>query len=532
MEPTLDIAQADMPSFVARMARERALENDATVTWVSPAQYPEAGLAAERTRKGIADGETIAIFGDYDADGITSTALLLRFFRRNGTEPIVRLPHRMHDGYGLKMKHVEEFADAGVTLLFTVDTGVGSYAEIETAKAKGMDVIVLDHHHFSQRPPAHAVLHPSLALTPTDHPPSAAGVVFAFLHALEKDTWAGREEDLALAAIGTIADVVTLRGDNRRLVTEGLAAMNRLAPSPLQSLLTGVSRGQRLTSTDVAFRVAPRINAAGRMADPILALSAILEGGDGMQTLEQLNVERQAETARCIEHALLSIDPTGKLEHESLPAFLCVASEDYPPGILGLISGKLTERFGRPSMAANIGGGNCVASLRSTPFYHVTEGLKRIAPMLTTFGGHAQAAGCSFKKENLTEIARAMNEDAKAHIAPDDLIPTLAIDATLPIHAVSVPFCSSLSQLEPFGQGNGEPLFLSRGVTLSFPRTVGVEGQHLQAYAAHCKLIGFNFGRFIDQINKPVDLVYRLNVDTWNGKATPQLMLVDVRLAS
>lgn len=532
MEPMLDIAQADMPSFVARMARERALENDATASWVSPEMYPEAGMAAERTRKGIADGETIAIFGDYDADGITSTAQMLRFFRRNGVEPVVRLPHRMHDGYGLKMKHVEEFAGAGVTLLFTVDTGVASHAEIENAKTKGMDVIVLDHHHFTQRPPAHAVLHPSLSLHPTPHPPSAAGVVFAFLHALEKEHWAGREEDMALAAIGTIADVVTLRGDNRRLVTEGLAAMNRLAPSPLQAMLAGVSRGQRLTSTDIAFRVAPRINAAGRMADPILALSAILEGGEGMQTLDRLNTERQAETTRCIEHALASIDPTGKLDHESLPAFLCVASEDYPPGILGLISGKLTERFGRPSMAVNINGGNCVASLRSTPFYHVTEGLKRIAPLLTTFGGHAQAAGCSFKKENLTEIARAMNEDAATRISADDLIPTLAVDATLPIHSVSVPFCSSLSQLEPFGQGNSEPLFLSRGVTLSFLRTVGGEGQHLQAYAAHCKLIGFNFGHFIDHINKPVDLVYRLNVDTWNGKANPQLMLQDIRMAS
>ncbi len=532
MEPALDIAQADMPSFVKRMGLERALENDATVSWISPAQYPEATLAAERTRKGIADGETIAIFGDYDCDGITSTAQMLRFFRRNGVEPIVRLPHRMHDGYGLKMKHVEEFANAGVTLLFTVDTGVASHAEIETAKAKGMDVIVLDHHHFTQRPPAHAVLHPSLAQHPTPHPPSAAGVVFAFLHELEKDMWAGREEDLALAAIGTIADVVTLRGDNRRLVTEGLAAMNRLAPSPLQQMLASVSRGQRLTSTDVAFRVAPRINAAGRMADPTLALSAILEGGDGMQTLEQLNVERQAETARCIEHALQSIDPTGTLDHASLPAFLCVASEDYPPGILGLISGKLTERFGRPSMAANIKGEDCVASLRSTPFYHVTEGLRRIASLLATFGGHAQAAGCSFKKENLADIARTMDEDVRSKVSQDELVPTLAIDATLPIHAVSVPFCSSLSQLEPFGQGNSEPLFLSRGVTLSFPRTVGGEGQHLQAYAAHCKLIGFNLGRFIDHINKPVDLVYRLNVDTWNGKANPQLMLQDLRLAA
>lgn len=532
MEPALDIAPADLPSFVARMAAERALENDAPADWSSSSLYPEAGIAAERTRRGIAEGERIAIFGDYDADGITSTAQLLRFFRRNGTEPIVRLPHRERDGYGLKMKHVEEFASAGVTLLFTVDTGVASHAEIETAKTKGMDVIVLDHHHFTQRPPAHAVLHPSLSRLPTPHPPSAAGVVFAFLHALEKDAWAGREEDLALAAIGTIADVVTLRGDNRRLVTEGLAAMNRLAPSPLQQMLAGVSRGQRLSSTDIAFRVAPRINAAGRMADPILALSAILEGGEGMQTLDQLNMERQAETARCIEHALLSIDPTGRFDHDALPAFLCVASEDYPPGILGLISGKLTERFGRPSMAANIKGDECVASLRSTPQYHIAEGLHRIAGLLTTFGGHAQAAGCSFKKENLQEIARTMNEDVLSKVSRDALVPTLTVDATLPIHAVSVPFCSSLTQLEPFGQGNSEPLFLSRGVTLSFPRTVGGEGQHLQAYAAHCKLIGFNLGRFIDNIRKPVDLVYRLNVDTWNGKATPQLMLQDLRLAA
>lgn len=488
-------------------------------------------MAAERTRKGIRDAERIAIFGDYDCDGVTSTALLLRALRRNGAEPLVRLPHRHHDGYGLKMKHVDEFAAAGITLLFTVDTGVGAHAEIEEANRRGIDVIVLDHHHFTKRPAAFAVLHPSLARTAINHPPSAAGVVFAFLHALEPEAWAGREEDLALAAIGTVADVVTLRGDNRRLVTDGLAAMNRLGPSPLQQMLASVSRGQRITSTDIAFRVAPRINAAGRMADPTLALSAIMEGGEEMRMLEQLNTDRQAETNRCIEHALQSIDPTGTYDSALLPAFLCVASEDYPPGILGLIAGKLTERFGRPSMAVNIHGNDCVASLRSTPFYHMTEGLHRVAPLLTTFGGHAQAAGCSFKKENLSEIARLLNDDVMARVTGDNLIPMLGIDAALPIHAVSVPFCSSLTSLEPFGQGNSEPLFLSRGVRLSFPRTVGGEGQHLQAYAAHCKLIGFHFGQYIDAINQPVDLVYRLNVDTWNGKATPQLMLQDLRLA-
>lgn len=510
------------------MALERALDDGASPPW-SADPYPEAAAAAERTRKAMRDGERIAVFGDYDCDGITATALLVRFFRRNGIEPTVRLPHRERDGYGLKMKHVGEFADAGVTLLLTVDTGVASRAEIEEATRRGIDVIVLDHHHFTARPPAHAVLHPSLSLTPSPHPPSAAGVVFAFLHALEKEQWTGRDEDLALAAIGTVADVVTLRGGNRRLVTEGIAAMNRLAPSPLRSMLTGVSRGQRLTSTDVAFRVAPRINAAGRMADPALALSAILgEGEEGI--LERLNAERQTETNRCIEHALQSIDPAGTFDHALLPPFLCVASDAYPPGILGLIAGKLTERFGRPSMAAHVRDGECVASLRSTPFYHVTEGLKEIAPLLSAFGGHAQAAGCSFPKENLDAIARSLRDDVASRVRPDDLIPTTTIDATLPIHAISVPFCSSLASLEPFGQGNGEPLFLSRGVTLSFARTVGGDGKHLQAYAGHCKVIGFGMGEYLGHASQPLDLVYKLGIDTWNGNKAPQLMLQDLRV--
>lgn len=505
---------------------------DASHAWHSDALYPEAAVAVERTRKAMRDGEKIAIFGDYDADGVTSTALLLRFFRRHGTEPSVRLPHRIHDGYGLRMKHIEAFAEDGITLLFTVDTGVSSRAEIERAAEHGMDVIVLDHHHFSQRPPALAVMHPALARVPVAHPPSAAGVVFAFLHALESEAWAGREEDLALATIGTIADVVALRDGNRALVTEGLAAMRRLPPSPLQALLEGIGKGNPLTSTDIAFRVAPRINAAGRMADPALALSALLEGGEDMRMLEHLNAERQTETTRSIDRALASLDPTGRFDPHALPPFVATASEDYTHGIIGLISGRLTERFGRPSMAVAIDGDTCVASLRSSPFYNIAEGLGRVSHLLVTYGGHAQAAGCTFKKEAFGELTRALNEDVAARVQPDDLIPTLTIDATIPLHAIGLPFCASLAQLEPYGQANAEPLFLSRNVLLGAPRTVGAEGKHLQAYAGHCKLIGFNMGHLLPAIHKPTDLVYRLGIDTWNNKATPQLMLVDMRAAA
>lgn len=470
-------------------------------------------------------GETIGIFGDYDCDGITAAALLARMLRRHGSEPVIRLPHRIRDGYGLKESHVDWFAARGVTLLLTVDTGIGAHAAVARGAARAMDVIIMDHHEPpSVVPAAHSILHPAFSAEPPAHAPCAAGIAFHVVALVEGAAWRGRDEDAALAMLGTVADLVPLLDGNRAIVREGIAALARLREGPLATLAAHVrTSGRPLSSVDVAFRIAPRINAAGRMADPMLALSALLEGGDALRELETLNAQRQEETMIAVERSLLQLGPA--------PAdpFLCVADEEFSPGIIGLIAGKLTERFGRPSMAVSIQGEECVASLRSPPAYSIIDGLRACEGLLTSFGGHRQAAGCTFRRSALDDIRDALSRHVRETIPETQLVPTLSIDAPLPLSSITLPFIRQLSALEPFGQGNPEPQFLVPAVSLGMARTVGGDGRHLQGRAGRCKLIGFGLGPLIAHARSPLDLVCRLGVDAWNGREEPQLQVVDMR---
>lgn len=519
-------ANDDGDPIVERLRLQRGITGDNGTSWHDPLRYPDAHKAAERVRAACRAGETIGLFGDYDCDGITASAQIVRMLRRRGVDPIVRLPHRVHDGYGLKSAHVEDFAAAGVTLLITVDTGVVAFEALERARERDIDVLILDHHHALASPHAFAVLHPALAEGfPAPHP-AAAGVVFSFLHAVEGDDWTDRDTDLALAMLGTVADLVELRGANRRLVTEGLAALARLPEGPLRALAESVSRGAPLTSTDVAFRLAPRINAAGRMDDPFIALAALIDGGEALAALQTLNVRRQEETERAVAHALRTMEG----EHGAAPpAFLTVASASYTPGIVGLIAGKLTERFGLPALAAHIAGDACTASLRAPPGYHVTEALGRAAHLLTSYGGHAQAAGATFPVAHAEALFRFLEEDADRAIAPADRSPVLRLDAVLPPGALSLELTRSLEALQPFGQGNPEPLFLLQGVRLADLRRVGADGKHLQARLPDAKCIGFGLGALIDRLAGPVDLAARIGIDTWNGRESVQVMVQDIR---
>lgn len=500
--------------------------------------------AKERVLRAIAAHETVGIFGDYDCDGITATALLVRFFRRRGIEPIVRLPHRVHDGYGLSTMIVEECHARGVTLLITVDTGITAVREVQHASALGMDVIVTDHHHLQDEvPKALALIHPALApLHPLPHP-SGAGVALQLVRALEgTDEWNDHQTDLALAAIGTIADLVELRGMNRALVQQGIAALNALHEGPLASLAASVRpQGGPLTSTDIAFRLGPRINAAGRMEDPLIALTALLQGGEALAKIEQLNTHRQDATGGLFVHAwrLLRLSPQPKTEElDALPPLLTLADAKFPEGLIGLIAGRLTEITGHPSLIITIRdgatggrdrrGGECTASLRSTRAYHVTEGLERIADLLTSFGGHAQAAGCTFPQSNLAEVTRRLAEDTAARTTDEDLLPTLTADGRIGVRDISLSFCEQLKHLEPFGQGNAEPLFLLENVRMEQARRVGAEGSHLQCRIAGIKCIGWRLGHLMNEATAPLDILCKIGIDTWNGQRAPQIVIEDI----
>lgn len=483
-----------------------------------------ANVAVERVRRAATKGETVGLIGDYDCDGLTSSAMLVRSLRRLGIDPIVRIPHRLNEGYGVQMTHIDDLHARGVTLLLTTDTGIVAVDQFAHARDLGMDAIILDHHAFVDVPPAFAILHP--ALTTLSSAPAAAGIAIAFAHALHGDDWQDRGTDVALAAIGTVADVVPLTGDNRTIVREGLRAFTAMGPdTPLGYLRDRSGIKGMPTSTDIAFRIAPRLNAAGRLGEADIALRALLGDLACVDQLEELNARRQALTRSCMDEALTSVNPS------TLPACICVASENFPKGIVGLVAGKLAETYGRPAAAIAIENGMCTASLRGIPGYDIAAGLRAHADLFTTFGGHAQAGGCTFTLARLPAVMDALARDVTRTVDVTTLHPVLHIDAHISqIHA-SLAFTDGLAALEPFGSANPEPVFLLPSVTLSGIRRVGSDQRHLQARVGAIGAIGFGLGHLSESLAGTVDLACRITANEWNSTRRPQLSLVDLRQA-
>ena len=492
--------------------------------------FPDCIKAAERVRRAVEKREKVAIFGDYDCDGITSTAMMTRWFERRGLKPLLRLPHRLHEGYGLRAKVIDELRAAGTQLLITVDTGVTAVKEIAAANKAGMDVIVLDHHHLPPvLPAAYAILHPTVAGIPEPHP-AAAGVTWSFVQHLEQteqnDPWDGWDTDCALAAIGTVADLVELKGSNRTLVQAGLQALMRIDRGPLKMLRIQAGLDGDITSRDIAFRIAPRLNAAGRMADPSIALNALLGDETAIMMLEELNRQRQELVQELFTGAM------AVAEKDPRP-FIALRHPAYVPGICGLIAGKLTERLGKPSLVAHEQGEACVGSLRSVPAYNVMQGLQKAADLLVQFGGHAMAAGCAVASSNFDALHERLAADVAETVPPADLRPSLAADLRVEGHHLSLELIEHLRVLEPHGQGNPEPAFLLQNISLRNARTVGRDSSHLQGFVGDKKLIAFGLGQFAGiTSSSKIDLLCRLGIDTWNGSRSAQLMVDDIRLAA
>ncbi len=491
-------------------------------------QFRDFTKAADRIARAIRGKEMTGIFGDYDCDGITSTALLARFFHRRNVRPILRLPHRLKEGYGLQTAAVGELKAAGVRLLITVDTGVTAVEPIVSLRDAGIDVIVLDHHCLPEiLPPAFAILHPELAEPRMEPSPCGAGIAWSMISAIEEQgghsDWPDRATDMALAAIGTVADVVELCGGNRTLTFGGLQALMGLIEGPLALLCTHAGLAKPFTSRDIAFRIAPRINAAGRMDDPHIALHALLGDTGSLLQLDALNRQRQDTVSGHIEDLL----PRAEAESGGM---LCFVSEDYSAGICGLLASRVCELHGKPSLVAAQSGDMCTASLRSIPGYDITAGLARCSDLLMNFGGHAMAAGCTFVAGAFPALRERLQADALAHIAGENFFPAVAAECALDIRSVTTQLCDALQVLEPFGQGNPEPRFVIEAATLENIRCVGKDGKHLQATVRGRKLIGFNMGHLEEHSDQPLDLLCRIGIDTWQGRRNVQLFLDDMRV--
>ncbi|HMP74686.1 MAG TPA: single-stranded-DNA-specific exonuclease RecJ [Kiritimatiellia bacterium] len=510
-----------------------------------PFLLPDLRPAVERVWRAIDGGERIAVFGDYDVDGITSTALLTQVLRKLGGIATPFLPHRLEEGYGLSPEALQRCLEScNPALIITVDCGTGSVEAVAEATRRGVDVIVTDHHHpGALLAPALALVNPKLSPDESIHMLAGVGVTFKLCHGLAKH---GRElgrasaaldlrPHLDLVALGTIADIVPLAGENRILARHGLNQLNQTTSEGLQALIEVAAIEDRIDAYEVGFRLGPRLNAAGRLGDAQRALDLLL-GGEGVDVdalakeLDQSNRERQEIEAATVRDAL------GELEARFDPANdfgLVVGRLGWHPGVVGIVASRLLQRFHRPvaviALSEEGGRGSC----RSIEGFDMVAGLTACADELAKYGGHAMAAGLELKPGRLDAFATRFNETARDLLAGRDLRPVQRIDAWLGLDEVDDALADSLDRMRPFGVGNATPVWGARGVRIvGAPRVVG---------KGHLKLVLANGARQIEAMgwgmgergvpDGPIDVAFQIKRDRFRGQERLVLHLQDFRPA-
>lgn len=513
------------------------LRHDAGDT--NPFRLADVDRAVTRLRQAVAGGERIAVYGDYDADGVTGTALLTTALRAIGGDVVPFLPHREREGYGVHPAALDRLARHGVRLVVTVDCGVRAAEPIDHARSLGLDVIVTDHHALpAALPAALAVVNPRRADDGYGFDAFAGvGLAYKLAQALLRVSarTAARppaidETDLLdLVAIGTVADVVPLVGENRALVEAGLSRI-RCGPRPGVAALceAGGLDTATLSARGIAFGLGPRLNAAGRMADATTALDVLLAEHDGearplAARIEHLNRERRAATDVAVEAALAGLDgrTNGPL--------LSYASPDVALGVIGLVAGQLAQAHYRPAAVFKIEGELARASLRSIPEFSVIDALDRIAPLLERHGGHDRAGGLTARADRIGAICEALGELAAAALAPHDLRPAVAIDAQVPLEAIDAALHARLQALEPFGEGNPAPVLLCRDVAVGSRRLVGERHLKLVLPTARggIEAMAFGQGERLAEVGPRLDLVFGVRENVWQGRRSIELEVRD-----
>ncbi len=539
------VAASGLPEELAALLRRRGLATPAGLSdLLDPAPAPDplahfADLAAalERLERACASGEAVAICGDYDADGMTSTALLVGVLGQLGARPQAAIPSRSEDGYGLNPGMVERLAAERVGLLITVDNGVSAREALERAQALGLEVILTDHHTLpEQLPPHHALLHP--AVTPAGSPyRGLAGVGLAHVLASALCRRLGREDALAVAenlfCIGTIADMAPLLGVNRRWLMDGLPRLHRTRLPGLQALqqIAGLEEGP-LDATAVSFQLAPRINAVGRLGDPQLVVD-LLTGDDPEQTRElarscdALNRQRR-DLCQAIEaEALALLEADGA--HR--PAFLLLAQAHWHHGVIGIVAARLVERFGQPvALLATEGNGRFRASVRAPRGFAVDAALQQCADLLERFGGHPAAGGFSVRAECLAPLQERLDGLAAAWLGERGSGQVVEPEAQLRLDRIDRPFWQQLCRLEPFGIGHPAPLFWSSHCRVAEARLL--RGGHLRLQLEQGgRRIGAIAWRWPSEElpQGVVDVAFRLGLNRWQGQESLQLEVVALR---
>jgi single-stranded-DNA-specific exonuclease len=492
--------------------------------------------AVERIRAAIAAGKRICVHGDYDADGICATALAVFLLRELGADPAWHLPSRFEEGYGLAAQTIARLAEDGVDLVLTVDCGITAAAEVDEAARLGLEVVVTDHHRPGDTFPACPVVAPlkgDYAFTGL----CGTGVVWKLAEALLGTGHPFLERHLDVVALATVADVVPLLDENRGLALLGLRRLAQTQKPGLRALMrvAGVDPAA-CDEGAIGFRLAPRINAAGRLGRPEAALALLLtdDGNEARQLagqLEDLNRERQAVEDKILRAASAEIESWADARRDRRG--FVVAGEDWHEGVIGIVASRLVERYGRPVVliAGAASGGDWKGSGRAGSIFDLHGALAACGEHLVRFGGHRAAAGLSIKPENVDAFARAFGEHADAELSDEDLRPRVAIDAIVRGAELGLPLCEELARLAPFGLGNPGVMLLVDDCELERLDTVG-EGKHLRFRVRHRgrdagSAIGFGLGSQIDRYRRigRYDVAFKLQENRWNGTVAPQLVV-------
>ena len=505
----------------------------------------DVDVAVARLLTALDQHHPIAIYGDYDADGITATALLLEVLGAYDADVRPYIPDRFEEGYGLNTDALTRLQAEGVKLVITVDCGIRSPDEVAHGNTLGLDLIVTDHHHLGEvLPPALAVINPKREDSPYEEKMLAGvGVAFKLAEALIAARPPIKPFDLDsvldLVALGSVADLAPLRGENRSLVKRGLKQLEQHIARPgLRALCQVASVRPPITAGNIGFQIGPRLNAAGRLDSALAAVQLLTtHDPDEAERLAHLlhthNQDRQTLTK---DTATLAAELADAERGDRY--ILIAAHPNFHEGVVGLAASRLQERYYRPALVATLKeDGTVKGSARSINEFHITEALDQCADLLLRHGGHAVAAGYTVAQENWPTLVARLNHLATQQLAGLDLKPRLMVDLEVALADLTPRLADQLTYFEPTGYGNRQPVFMSRNVNVLSRKVMGQDGLHLKLIVAQngsrpIEVIAFRWGEFVDDIPTRVDLAYTLEINNWQGKQSLQLNLKDLRPAS
>jgi len=494
--------------------------------------------AVIRIEEAVEKKEKIVVWGDYDVDGLTSVALLKRVLAAKGANVSHYIPHRVQDGYGMSLQAAEKISEAKAELVITVDCGINSRKEVEFLKFHNIDVIITDHHQppADGLPAARAVINPLQKECPYPFKYLAGvGVVFKLCQAL---TGSDLYEHLDLVALGTISDVVPMYGENRILTKHGLIALSNTTKTGLLRLMekSGI-KDKELTTMHAAFMLGPRLNASGRMGSCENSLEILMTDFDKeavllAQKLCDDNRARQQLEAKILSEALAKIDKEVNFKKHRV---IILHSDNWHPGVIGIVASRITERFFRPTILFSSKEGRMAkGSGRSIDNFHLFQALSSCSEFLSEFGGHKKACGLSMKLDDIDNFRDAINAYAQDSVSPEAFIPDIKIDAEIPLSFLNEEFIKQIENLGPFGQGNPKPVFVSTGISIkSAPRIVGKNTLKMWVSDANitCSAVGFKMADMFTPgwEHGLVDIVYTPALNQWHGTSSIELYLKDLR---